>query len=158
MEYKKADLRDLQTVFEIVQRTIKAVYPKYYPQGVVDFFSQLHNEENIKRDIESGTTGLLFDNGAAVGTGCYKENHITRVYVLPEYQNKGCGNYIMDCLEQEIARKFDRVNLDASLPASHLYEKRGYKTIKHESWTAEDGAVLVYEIMEKELAVKEAEE
>ena len=58
----------------------------------------------------------------------------------------------MQCLENAIGLKYEAVYLDASLPASHLYEKRGYKTIKHESWNVENGVVLVYEIMEKRLA------
>ena len=58
----------------------------------------------------------------------------------------------MQCLEADIAKKHDSVELDASLPASRLYEKRGYKTVKHEKWDVENGVVLVYEIMEKPLA------
>ncbi|MCD8390498.1 MAG: GNAT family N-acetyltransferase, partial [Firmicutes bacterium] len=65
-----------------------------------------------------------------VGSGCYKENHITRVYVKPEYQRQGFGSYIMECLESEIALKYNNAYLDSSAPAYHLYQKRGYKTIK----------------------------
>ncbi len=53
---------------------------------------------------------------------------------------------------KEIEQKYDRVYLDASLPASHLYEKRGYTTIEHCKWELENSVVLVYEIMEKEFA------
>lgn len=84
-----------------------------------------------------------------IGTGCYKDNHITRVYVKPTYQKQGCGSYIMQCLENEIGLKNEIVYLDASLPASHLYEKRGYKTIKYERWNVENDVILVYEVMEK---------
>ena len=66
-----------------------------------------------------------------VGTGCHKDNHITRVYVKTECQGKGYGSYIMQCLENQIRLRYDTVYLDASLPASHLYEKRGYQTTKH---------------------------
>lgn len=155
MEYRKAHSEDLQTVYEIVQETIKTIYPKYYPQEVVDFFSQLHNKDNIKKDMENGFVRILTDHDTAVGTGCYRDNHITRVYVLPKYQKKGYGNYIMECLEKEIAEKFDRVCLDASLPASRLYDKRGYKTIRHDNWQVENNVVLVYEIMEKEIGENE---
>ena len=58
----------------------------------------------------------------------------------------------MECLEADIAKNHESVELDASLPASHLYEKRGYKTVKHEKWSVENGVVLVYEIMEKPFA------
>ena len=119
---------------------------------MVDFFCEHHCKENIVNDVEDGRVGILIVDNTMVGTGCYKDNHITRVYVKPEYQGQGYGNFIMQCLEADIAENYDVVALDASLPASHIYEKRGYKTVKHEKWNVENGVVLVYEIMEKSLA------
>ena len=86
-----------------------------------------------------------------LGTGCFDENHITGVYVLPSYQNQGCGSYIIKCLETEIAKTHDTAVLDASLPAVFLYEHRGYKTVGHGICELENDVKLVYEIMEKEL-------
>ena len=151
MEYKKATLQESESIYEMVQTTIKTVYPKYYPEEVVDFFCEHHSLENILRDIENGVVGVLIDNDRMVGTGCYQNNHITRVYVLPEFQGRGYGSFIMEQLEDIIAVEYDKVFLDASLPACHLYEKRGYQTIRHDRWDVENGVVLVYEIMEKEL-------
>lgn len=154
MEYIKATKKDTEQITALVQDTIQTIYPKYYPKEVVDFFCRLHCEENIARDIEAGLVGVLRDDNRIVGTGCYKENHITRVYVKPPCQGQGYGSYIMQCLESEIASRYDTVELDASLPASHLYEKRGYKTVKHGRWNVENGVVLVYEVMEKTLSGK----
>ena len=151
MEYKKATLQESESIYKLVQDTIKIVYPKYYPKEVVDFFCEHHSLENILCDIENGVVGVLIDNDRMVGTGCYQDNHITRVYVLPEFQGRGYGSFIMEQLEDIIAVEYDKVFLDASLPASHLYEKRGYQTIRHDRWDVENGVVLVYEIMEKEL-------
>lgn len=152
MEYIKTTKENLDSVFEIVQNTVKKIYPKYYPGEVVDFFCALHSRENIAKDIEKGNVGMLLLDGQIVGTGSYDGNHITRVYVLPEFQGKGYGSFIMHCLEDRISAKYDTVLLDASLPASHLYEQRGYHTVKHEKWSVENGVVLVYEVMEKELS------
>lgn len=55
----------------------------------MDFFCELHNRENIAKDIENGNVGILLVDGQIVGTGSYDGNHITRVYVLPEFQSKG---------------------------------------------------------------------
>ena len=151
MEYIKATESDTEEIFRIVQDTIKTIYPRYYPQEVVTFFGELHCRENISKDIAAGFVGVLRDDDGIVGTGCYKDDHITRVYVKPKYQGKGYGSYIMQCLENEISVKYDMAYLDASLPASHLYEKRGYQTIRHEKWKVENGRVLVYEIMAKPL-------
>ena len=45
----------------------------------------------------------------------------------------------------------DKAYLDASLPAAALYEKLGFSTIKHERYPVENGVILAYEVMEKEL-------
>lgn len=152
MEYIRATLEDTERIYKIVQDTIKMVYPKYYPKEVVDFFCEHHSMDNVIRDINLGVVGVLMDDGIMIGTGCYQDNHITRVYVLPEFQGRGYGSYIMQQLENRIAEFYDSVFLDASLPAAHLYEKRGYQTIRHDKWNVENDAVLVYEIMEKKLA------
>ena len=150
MDYIKATQKDLEQITALVQETIKTVYPKYYPREVVELFCGLHSLENIKKDVEDGRVGVLKVENEIVGTGCFKENHITRVYVKPSEQRKGYGSYIMQCLEQEISLQYDTVNLEASLPACCMYEKRGYKTVKHDRWEVENGVVLVYEIMEKQ--------
>lgn len=149
MEYIKATKENIDCVFNIVRNTVTTIYPKYYPKEVVDFFCEHHNRENIAKDIESGNVGILVVGNQIVGTGSHESNHITRVYVLPEFQGKGYGSFIMQCLENEISAKYNTVLLDASLPASHLYEQRGYRTIKHERLSVENDVVLVYEVMEK---------
>ena len=50
-EYILAKTADIETVFNIVQNSIKTTYPKYYPKEVVEFFSNLHSRENILKDI-----------------------------------------------------------------------------------------------------------
>ena len=151
MKYIPATINNLDTIYNLVQNTIRTIYPKYYPTEVVDFFCEHHNPENIRKDIESGVVGILLVDGNIVGTGSYNDNHITRVYVNPDFQGNGYGSYIMQCLEDNISHTYDSVYLDASLPASHLYERRGYKTIEHNKWDVANGRVLVYEVMEKEL-------
>lgn len=151
MKYVKAEIEDAETVFKMVKDTIISIYPKYYPKEVVDFFCDLHSKERIANDIIDGNVRLLMIGDIKVGTGSYKEDHITRLYVSPDYRGKGYGTFIMDKLEDEIAQKYDTVSLDASLPASIIYEHRGYKTVKHERWECENGVMLVYEIMEKKV-------
>ena len=151
MEYVKATEKDLEQISMLVKDTIQEIYPKYYPKEVVDFFCELHCKKNIFEDIKSGLVDILRDDNMIVGTGCHKDNHITRVYVKTECQGKGYGSYIMQCLENQIRLRYDTVYLDASLPASHLYEKRGYQTTKHKKWNVENGRILVYEVMVKSL-------
>ena len=43
MEYFKASEEHAEQIYNLVQNTITAVYPRYYPEAVVDFFCSLHN-------------------------------------------------------------------------------------------------------------------
>ena len=147
MIYELAKKDDLQTVYKVVQHTIKTTYPKYYPAEVVDFFCEHHSKDAIAKDIENGYVSVLKIEENIVATGCFVDNHITRVYVLPEYQKKGYGTFIMKNIEASISEKYDKAYLDASLPAAALYEKLGFSTIKHERYPVGNGVILAYEVM-----------
>lgn len=151
MIYELATIEEVQAVYDLVQHTIKTVYPKYYPAEVVVFFCELHSKETIRKDIENGYVSVLKIDGNIVGTGCFVDNHITRVYVLPEHQKMGYGTFVIKNIEAQISKKYDKAYLDASLPAAVLYEKRGFSTIKHECYPVKNGVILAYEVMEKEL-------
>ncbi len=151
MIYELAAKHELQEIYNIVQYTIKSIYPKYYPAEVVDFFCEHHSEEAILRDIENGFVSVLKADNKIIATGCFFDNHITRVYVLPEYQKKGYGTFIVKNMEAEIALNYDKAYLEASLPAAVLYEKLGFCTVKHEKYLVKNEVVLAYEIMEKKL-------
>lgn len=151
MEFKLAEKCDAEKVYALVQETIKAVYPKYYLKEIADMFCEFHSRENIVKDIEEGNTYILLENGEIIGTGTKKENHITRVYVLPGYQKRGYGTFIMKRLEEMIKEKYDCVDIDASLPACRLYSSLGYQTVDHGIWECKNGVIQVYEIMKKQL-------
>ena len=84
LEYFKASEDHAEQIYNLVQNTITAVYPRYYPEAVVDFFCSLHNRTNISRDIEDGCVRVLWSDGRMVGTGSCKGSHITRVFVAPD--------------------------------------------------------------------------
>ena len=149
MEYTKATIDNMEEFYNLVQNTIQEVYPKYYPEEVVRFFSQQHCRENLERDIEEERIYILQDGEHMIGAGSFEGNHITRVFVRKDYQRHGVGSLIMQRLEDVIAREYESVRLEATLPAVIMFEKRGYRTIRHEKWTVRNGAVLVYPVMEK---------
>ena len=139
MEYKKAMANDTGRIVSLVHHTIMTVYPQYYPEKVVDFFCGLHCEKNIRRDVEKGNVGIVYSGERLAGTGSFDGNHITRVYVAPEFQRQGYGSFIMEQLEERIGQYHDEIILDASLPASTMYEMRGYKTLRHEQFILQRG-------------------
>ena len=79
MEFRKAKKENLEQVYELVQETIREVYPKYYLKEIVDMFCEFHNKERIAQDVEAGTVYILFAEANRIGTGTINENHITAV-------------------------------------------------------------------------------
>lgn len=149
IQYRKATLNEADRVCYIVQHTKAVIFPDYYTQAVVDFFGRLHSIDNIIKDIEQNRISVLVKDNEIIGTGSHTDNHITRVYVLPEFQGQGYGSYIMNELEKNIFSKYDSCELDASLPACIFYENRGFKTVKHVKYDIGNGAFMIYEIMRK---------
>lgn len=149
LQYRKATIDEAKRICCIVQHTKAEIYPDYYTQAVVDFFGRLHSIDKIVKDIEHGRISVLIKDDLIIGTGSHIENHITRVYVLPEFQGKGYGSKIMDELEKEIFANYEYCELDASLPACIFYENRGFKTVKHVKYDIGDRKFMIYEIMRK---------
>lgn len=148
---EQAEERQAEQIAALVRRTVREVYPRYYLPEIVDAFCRLHSETAVLEDIRRADVLLLWLDGELIGTGTRREEGITRVYVLPDFQGRGYGTLLMDTLERRIAGEYPAARLDASLPACQMYEHRGYRTVRHERWPVENGVVLVYEIMEKPL-------
>lgn len=148
MELIKATLVEFDIVKNIVHQTIKEIYPNYYPKGTVDFFLNHHSDENIKSAIERKEVYLLLNGNTFVGTGSVRENELCRLFVLPQYQGQGYGTEIMDLLEGFLLQIFDKLKLDASLPAYNIYIKRGYIPIEFHKILTKNGNYLCYHLME----------
>lgn len=149
MEIIKADSSLFSAVKEITQTTISSVYPKYYPLGAVKFFKNHHNDLNIMKDIENGIVYLLREDDRFVGTVTLEDNEINRLFVLPEFQHKGYGRYLLDFAENEILKTHDEIILHASLPAKKIYLKRGYTEVEYHQLETPVGDFLCFDIMRK---------
>lgn len=150
MNLVKATEQDFEVVKEITQTTISQIYPKYYPNGAVEFFKSHHNDTNIMGDIKNGIVYILHNGDRFVGTVTIKNNDINRLFVLPEQQHKGYGQSLLDFAEAEILRKYDEIMLDASLPAKGIYIKRGYLEVEYHQIEAMNGDYLCYDLMRKQ--------
>ena len=143
----QASADDFETVRQITQETIRAVYPAYYPAGAVDFFCRHHSDESIWADITSGKVYLLRDDETVVGTVTISGNGINRLFVLPQHQHRGYGRALLDFAEQKILLQYDTVRIDASFPAKQIYLKRGYRETEYHVVRTENGDYLCYDVM-----------
>lgn len=140
---------DSVTVVKIAAETVRAIYPRYYPAGAVEFFVELHSEREVEKVKNKEEIYLVVVQGKVVGTGSIRKNEICRLFILPEYQGKGYGSWLMDILEKRILEKYGKVHVDASFPAESMYFKRGYEIIAFEKIKTANGDYLCYHTMEK---------
>ena len=146
---RPARTTDLQTVSDIVQKTVNEIYPKYYPTGAVEFFLKYHSSDNILKDITDGCVYLLEDDDRIVGTVTINDNEINRIYVLPKYQGKGYGSFLMEFSEKKISENYNEITLCASLPAKKFYSDRGYREHFYDTTETDNGDFLCYDMMKK---------
>ena len=146
---EKAREEQTESIHQLVSRTIREIYSRYYHEEAVRFFLEYHNPGNIAKDIAAGKTWVAFEDGKIAATGTADGNHIYRLFTLPEYQGRGIGTALMNMLEEVILRQYDSVELDASLPAGEFYRKRNYRQTGHGEHPVENGKILSYEMMEK---------
>lgn len=146
---KKAQLDQADEINEIVSKTIREIYSKYYSNEVVDFFLELHNRDNIYNDILEDNTYVIGCGATILGTGTINQNAISRVYITPNKQHKGIGTRLMDYLEKKIIKNYSYINIDASLPAAEFYRKRGYEFLRQTEHPVANGKLLSYSIMRK---------
>lgn len=150
MKIKLAEEKDFSIVKSITQDTIKSVYPKYYPKGAVQFFSDHHSDENIRRDIEAQRVWLLVtDDDVPAGTVTLSDNEIDRLFVLPSFQHKGYGKALLDFAEEEIYKNYDKIVIHASLPAKKIYLLRGFHDVEYNIIDTGHGDYLCFDKMER---------
>ena len=145
----KAAAEDFPGVKHITHETISAIYPHYYPMGVVEFFLNHHSDEHIMEDIRAGIVYLLVHEGNPIGTVTLKDNEICRLFVLPPHQHKGFGRQLLDFAEETIATQHSDICLDSSLPAKRTYLRRGYIPLEARQIITANGDMLCYDWMRK---------
>ena len=155
MNIRIANEFDFEYVKRITQTTIKAVYPKYYPNGAVQFFCDHHSDEKILEDIKANRVYLIENEENEVGTVTICGNEINRLFVLTKYQHMGYGRALMDFAEKMISKETDTVVLDASLPAKKIYLLRGYKETAYNIIKTDNGDYLCFDVMERHIGGKE---
>ena len=146
---KKARPDQIDEIHEIVNKTIKEIYSKYYSNEVVDFFLKLHDRDNIQNDVSEGNTYVIGCGTTILGTGTIHQNVISKVYITPDNRHKEIGTELMDYLEKEIIKNFSCVNTDVLLPATEFYCKRGYEFLRQAEHSVANGRLLSYSIMRK---------
>ncbi len=144
--------KDITAIYGLLQNTIDISYRGVYPPEAVKLFKDYHSEQQILSDGTEGYTIVAVYNGEVVGTGTLAGDHISRVYVAPQYQHSGIGKMIVRELENKaLEEKLTTINLDGSLVSREFWESLGYSVGKEDSIPVENHQRLYLYRMSKSL-------
>ena len=139
-------------VYGVVNKTIEEIYLKYYSKSAVDFYHNLHSEENMKNQLSDEYALVLVENNKIFGTGAVLDNEIKRFFILPEYQGKGYGKILFKELEKNVNNEiYQNIFLYASLASANFYLKNNYSYKSFNKYELPDKKYLCYFEMEKSI-------
>jgi len=143
---------DLESVKELINRTIDVCYNGFYLREVMDYFGMYNWDGNILKAARDGYIVVVETQGKIVGTGSIIGEVVLRVFVDPGYQRQGLGKMIMNELERQAATNGVKVaRLRALANARRFYESLGYSTVDKSTVEVDNGRWLEYYQMEKKL-------
>jgi GNAT superfamily N-acetyltransferase len=145
-------LADLESVKELINKTIDVCYNGYYCNEVMNYFDMYNWDGNILKAARDGYIVVVETQGKIVGTGSIIGEVVLRVFVDPGYQRQGLGKMIMSELERQAATNGVKVaRLRALANARKFYESLGYVTVDKGLVKVDNGGCLEYYQMEKGL-------
>ncbi len=119
--------------YDFTYRVKKEAYGKYITQ--IWGWDENLQREFYAQDWEKLKPSVILYRHKPIGTICIstvdESLHIERFYILPEYQNKGIGSYLL----KQLLEKADKENSPTKLcvlkinPAISLYRRHGYEII-----------------------------
>lgn len=144
----KADMQ--QAVENFFERCFSAVGIPYSPR---DRHADIADVERYY--MQNGCFWCLFENELLIGTVAVREIDIDnkvvelkRMFVLPEYQGKGCGRYLLEyAIAYAREQQYNKICLDTRKQfsaAQHLYRSCGFQ--ETEKYNDNERAELYFEL------------
>ena len=161
MALRKAYPGDIPLIRDLSFKIWPVTYGTILSKDQLDYMlGLLYSEKKLKEDMEKGIEFLLLYDGvqaigfAAIGLEEPKVYKLHKIYVLPSYQGKGAGKFILNELIIAIQRKGATtllLNVNRHNPARGFYEKLGFTVIREEDVDIGNGYFMNDYVMEKQV-------
>jgi adenylate kinase family enzyme/N-acetylglutamate synthase-like GNAT family acetyltransferase len=134
---------------EMIEKTIKYSFPKFYSQKVIDEFvlPEICNKDNLKQKMVDGHFYVAAKNDKIIGCGAVAKHNneckFSIIFVNPEFQGAGIGKKIIETLQNDdITKQSKRIEIPSSLSAVSFYKKMGFEH-KGGYTTFKDGCIIL---------------
>lgn len=146
MEIRIIKNNEFEETCELMARASRQAFSPYYPENEVERIIESLSVERMKKRAEWTHFYVAKEDEKIIGCGAIgpywgseTESSLFNIFVDPKHQNKGVGKQIIQTLEaDEFARRAERIEIPASIPAIPFYKKMGYK-FKNNEMLFKDG-------------------
>jgi RsiW-degrading membrane proteinase PrsW (M82 family)/ribosomal protein S18 acetylase RimI-like enzyme len=161
MALRKAFPHDIPLIRDMAYKIWPVTYGGILTKDQLGYMLDLlYSEKKLGEDMEKGIQFAMLYDGvepigfASIGMTEPQVYKLHKLYVMPSYQGKGAGKFIINELINVIKRKGAAtllLNVNRNNPAKSFYEKLGFTVIKEEDVDIGNGYFMNDYVMEKKI-------
>jgi len=159
MAIRKAYPHDIPLIRDLAFKIWPVTYSSIVGMDQVNYMlGLLYSESRLAEDMQKGIEFVILYDGvqpigfASIGLMEPRTYKLHKIYVLPSYQGKGAGKFIINEMITAIKQKGATsllLNVNRNNPAKGFYEKLGFTVIKEEDIDIGNGYFMNDYVMEK---------
>jgi RsiW-degrading membrane proteinase PrsW (M82 family)/ribosomal protein S18 acetylase RimI-like enzyme len=161
MALRKAFPHDIPLIRDMAFKIWPVTYGSILTKDQLDYMlGLLYSEKRLEEDMQNGIQFAMLYDGvqpigfASIGMTEPQVYKLHKLYVLPSYQGKGAGRFIINDLINLIKQKGATtllLNVNRNNPAKNFYEKLGFTIIREEDVDIGNGYFMTDYVMEKKV-------
>jgi RsiW-degrading membrane proteinase PrsW (M82 family)/ribosomal protein S18 acetylase RimI-like enzyme len=161
MALRKAFPHDIPLIRDMAFKIWPVTYGGILTNDQLDYMlGLLYSEKRLEEDMQKGIQFAMLYDGvqpigfASIGMTEPQIYKLHKIYVLPSYQGKGAGKFIINELINVIKQKGATtllLNVNRNNPAISFYEKLGFTVIREEDVDIGNGYFMNDYVMEKKV-------
>lgn len=151
---RPARLADLDELWELRTRAIRAACAAHYPGDVIDAWCAAPPPARMPALLEAGGALVEEDGGRIAGYAILnlETGELDAAFVDPAHQGRGIARRLLGAIDDlALQHGLRRLFLSSSLNAVPIYERAGYVALRREIYPHHSGLRLESVYMEKTL-------
>ena len=161
MQIKIASSEDISTIQDIAYKTWPDTYKNILSHEQLSYMlNMFYHKDVLQKQFEDNSFSFIISltNNTSAGFAAYSlissdgQYKLHKLYILPEYQSKGIGKFMLDFILSDLKNKNAKrltLNVNRKNKAIPFYLSRNFKIIKKEDNDIGNGYFMNDYVMEK---------
>jgi GNAT superfamily N-acetyltransferase len=119
---------DASAVSAVIATTMRQSNIRDYPANRLEALIAYFTPEKLRALAQERDCFVAVADGGVIGTAAREGCELATFFVLPEWQGRGVGTQLLECLEENARRQgIKQLRVDSSLTGAGFYEHQGYR-------------------------------